>query len=694
MNPLSAPGTAANTASTTATTLAMEDLSLTYETSAGPILALRHVSLRVARGETYGLVGESGCGKSTAALAMLGYPAPGARWLGGAVRVQEHDLLQASAAQLRSLRGPVVAMVHQDPIGALNPVLTLGAQLLETLRTHRPAAVQAMRSEVVAMLGRVALPEPESFMGRYPHQASGGQLQRIAIAMALLARPRLLVLDEPTTGLDVTVEAEVARLVAELAREFDMAVVYISHNLGLIARVCDRIGVMYAGELVEEGTAQDVFARPQHPYTRALIACLPQWAAGSAPARLATIAGRVPRLGAAPTGCVFAPRCAHVLAPVCLQAGPIAMRVASTACIVRCARAGALDAAPAGAAARAHEKPPRTPGASLQAVGKTYERSGGLLARLLPSRAASTAAVADVSFDVPGGEIVALVGESGSGKSTLARLLAGLETSTAGTILFRGVDITNLRPRERPASVAGAVQIVFQNPDRTLNPAHRVRRILARALRRSKAPGPGNLEQRITQLLERVSLPPETADQWPHALSGGQRQRVAIARALAGDPALVLADEPVSALDVSVQGAIINLLLEVRETTGAAVLFISHDLALVQVIAHQVVVLRRGRVMESGPRDAVFAPPYHPYTHSLLVAAGVLAALPAPTLPQPERPGHAGCVHASDCHQRVGAVCWQQPPTVQQAGPGHRIACHRPLSELQGSVVPEARVQP
>ena len=684
-----AKGVLVNPAPIAGATLAIEDLSLAYQTSAGPNLALRHVSLQVARGETYGLVGESGCGKSTAALAMLGYLAPGARRLSGSVRVQEHDLLQASAAQLRSLRGPVVAMVHQDPIGALNPVLTLGAQLLETLRTHRPAAMQAMRSEVVAMLGRVALPEPESFMGRDPHQASGGQLQRIAIAMALLARPRLLVLDEPTTGLDVTVEAEVAKLVAELAREFDMAVVYISHNLGLIARVCDRIGVMYAGELVEEGAAQTVFARPQHPYTRALIACLPRWQAGSASVRMATIPGRVPRLGAAPTGCAFAPRCAHVVASVCVEAGPIAMRVASTASIVRCPRAGVLDDVPAAAAGCTREKPPHAPGASLQAVGKTYERSGGLLARLLPSRAAPAPAVADVSFDVPRGEIVALVGESGSGKSTLARLLAGLEQSTAGSIRFRGVDITNLRPRERPASVAGAVQIVFQNPDRTLNPAHRVRRILARALRRASASNTETPKQRIAQLLERVSLPPETADQWPHAWSGGQRQRVAIARALAGDPALVLADEPVSALDVSVQGAIINLLLEVRETTGAAVLFISHDLALVQVIADQVVVLRRGRVMESGPRDAVFAPPYHPYTHSLLVAAGVLAAPPAPTQPQPERLGHAGCVNASDCQQRIGPVCWQQLPPVQQAGPGHRIACHRPLSELQGSVVSE-----
>ncbi len=481
------------------TGLSVEDLSLAYETSAGRILALRNVSFSVARGETYGLVGESGCGKSTAALAMLGYLAPNARWLGGKVLVQGHDLLRASPAELRTLRGPVVAMVHQDPIGALNPVLTLGAQLVETLRAHRPACAHAMRSEVVAMLGQVALPEPESFMARYPHQASGGQLQRIAIAMALLAQPKLLVLDEPTTGLDVTVEAAVANLVSELARQFDMAVVYISHNLGLIARVCDRIGVMYAGELVEQGDAGAVFARPQHPYSRALMACLPQVMAGPAPARLATIAGRVPQLVAAPTGCVFAPRCLHSVSSLCVEAGPIAMVATSSSSTVRCVRVGALDHLQASLAMRTPAPQVRPPGVSLQALWKTYERGGGLLARLLPSLAASTPALADVSFDVGAGEIVALVGESGSGKSTLARLVAGLEFSTAGSIQYRGVDITNLPARSRPASVAGAVQIVFQNPDRTLNPSHRVRRILARALRRARVPGPGTLEQRIRQ---------------------------------------------------------------------------------------------------------------------------------------------------------------------------------------------------
>ena len=669
-------------------TLVIDRLTIAYAVEAGPTLAVRGLSLSVARGETYGLVGESGCGKSTAALAMLGYRAANARLIAGCVLLAGQDLMRVSPQSLRALRGPAVAMVHQDPIGALNPVLTLGAQLVETLRAHRPASASAMRDEAVAMLGRVALPDPASFMGRYPHQASGGQLQRIAIAMALLARPKLLVLDEPTTGLDVTVEAEVAKLVADLARAFDMAVVYISHNLGLIARVCDRIGVMYAGELVEQGYARAVLALPRHPYTRALIACLPSIAAGPAPVRLATIAGRVPRLDREPTGCAFAPRCPHVRADVCLKAGPIALVATGDGGVARCARIGDLGTMPIVPQTRAALASVGAPRLSLRSVCKRYERGGGLLSRLVPAAGTAAAAVADVSFDVASGEIVALVGESGSGKSTLARIVAGLEQATLGTIRFRDIDIAGLRPRARPFGVASAVQIVFQNPDRTLNPSHRVGRILERALRRSNRADARSMGQRIAALLERVSLPAEAARQWPDALSGGQRQRVAIARALAGDPELVLADEPVSALDVSVQGAIINLLLEVRDATGAAILFISHDLALVHVIADRVVVLRRGRVLETGPRDAIFASPYHPYTRTLLAAAGATRDWPE-VAPRASPAGHGGCVHASDCRQFVGSICWQKAPPVRAAGPGHHIACHRPVVELIDAAVPE-----
>ena len=660
----------------------IEGLTIAYQAAGGSTLAVRGLSLRVERGETFGLVGESGCGKSTAALALLGYLAPGAHRIAGAVRLQGEDILQASPERLRALRGPGVAMVHQDPVGALNPVLTLGEQLLETLRCHRPQGYAGMRAELLQMLGRVALPEPASFLARYPHQASGGQLQRIAIAMALLARPRVLVLDEPTTGLDVTVEAEVAQLVADLARDFDMAVIYISHNLGLIRRVCGRIGVMYAGELVEQGLAATVFGAPAHPYTMALLACLPHIAPGQPPARLATIAGRVPKLDKEPDGCSYAPRCAFVRDQVCVHSGAIVMAPVAAEHAARCARLGMLHQAAPDHSAVAVD---RTVGAlrlSLQSVWKRYATAGGLLARLGRQGALATPAAAEVSFDVRAGEIVALVGESGSGKSTLARLVAGLEQVTSGQVLVDAVDVGGLRPRQRSDQQLAAVQLVFQNPDRTLNPSHRVGRILARALRRGGRIDERSMRDRVSALLSQVQLPPETATQWPHALSGGQRQRVAIARALAGKPQLVLADEPVSALDVSVQGAIINLLLDVRDNTGAAILFISHDLALVHAIADRVVVLRRGKVMEAGSRAAVFAPPYHPYTRTLLAAAG--AAKDVSHVLEPAPPGlpPGGCLHVDQCRQRIGPICWQQAPPEREVVPGHRITCHRATAEL------------
>lgn len=663
--------------------LVIDRLSVSYGDTQGELLAVRAFSIVVRRGETYGLVGESGCGKSTVALAMLGYFNANARLAGGRVLLDGEDLAQLPPVRLAALRGSAVAMVHQDPIGSLNPVMTLGAQLVEVLRAHRPASESAMHDEAVSMLARVALAQPAQFMDRYPHQASGGQLQRIAIAMALLARPKLLVLDEPTTGLDVTVEAEVAALVAELARDFDMAVVYVSHNLGLISRVCDRIGVMYAGEIVEQGTVAQVFGAPQHPYTMALLECLPRITMQGPPRRLGSIGGRIPRLDQAHMGCVFAARCRYADPGVCVQLGAIPLVTQGDGRQVRCARVGQFETLGAQTVTRTPVPRSGQTVLSLQSVWKRYQSGAGLWARMTGRAAAGgVAAAADVSLDVATGEVVALVGESGSGKSTLARIIAGLDQASMGNVRFQAIDVAQLRPRQRPRAVVSAIQMVFQNPDRTLNPSHTVGLILARALRRSKRAGTQPMALRIAALLDRVSLPASTADQRPHQLSGGQRQRVAIARALAGDPELLLADEPVSALDVSVQGAIINLLLDVRDQTGAAVLLISHDLALVHAVADRVVVMRRGRVLESGTCAAVFAPPYHPYTRALLAAAGAFA--PAQKVVWLDRPAAAGngCVHADDCPQFAGPMCLTEPPARRVGAAGHLIACHRSLEEL------------
>lgn len=664
--------------------LQIDRLTVSYGHAGGVLLAVRSVSMTVQRGEAYGLVGESGCGKSTAALAMLGYRSANARFVAGSVLVDGEDVVQASPARLGQIRGSGVAMVHQDPVGALNPVMTLGAQLVEVLRAHRPASERAMRDEAVSMLERVALAAPEQFMQRYPHQASGGQLQRVVIAMALLARPKLLVLDEPTTGLDVTVEAEVARLVADLARDFDMAIVYISHNLALISRVCDRIGVMYAGEIVEEGTVAQVFGAPRHPYTMALLECLPRIVGGTLPGRLASIAGRVPRLDKAPSACAFAARCPYVEPGICTDAGAIALSVQPDGRLARCVRIGRFVAVRTQPAPRSDAIQPGPPVLELRSVWKRYQSSAGFWSRLSGRNALAIApAAADVSFDIARGEVVALVGESGSGKSTLARIVAGLDRTTLGKVHFHAIDIGRLTPRQRPADVVSAIQMVFQNPDRTLNPAHTVARILSRAMRRSGQHDSMPMLQRSRELLDQVGLAASTLTQRPDKLSGGQRQRVAIARALAAAPELLLADEPVSALDVSVQGAIINLLLDVRDRSGAAVLLISHDLALVHAVADRVVVMRRGRVLESGSREAVFSAPYHPYTRALLVAAGSLPAAEQP----PIGPDHAagsgtGCVHAGNCDRFAGSICLTEQPPWRVGAPGHAIACHRQLEEL------------
>ena len=673
--------------------LSLTGLSVAFGPVTSPLLAVRDVSIELHRGETLGLVGESGCGKSTVAHALMGHLPPSARLLSGQVSLEGLDLLRCSSAELRQARGPGVAMVHQDPIGALNPVQTLGEQLLEVLQAHRPDSPTAMRQLVVDMLTRVQLAEPESFLGRYPHQASGGQLQRVVIAMALLARPRLLVLDEPTTGLDVTVEAEVAALVQGLARQYDMAVVYISHSLSLIARVCDRVGVMYAGELVETGYVSEMFERPTHPYTRALMRCVPRIAAVSQTTRMATIPGRVPRLSEAPSGCAFAARCAHRVDATCLHAGPIPLTQRDPAHWVRCARSLHLGDNPQASSEQGGAPVIGKVRLQLQGVGKTYEVAGGLWTRWR-SPGAGKRALDGASLEVRAGEIVALVGESGSGKSTLAKLVIGLEQASQGQALLDGLDIAQLAPRQRPIDVRAAIQIVFQNPDRTLNPSHRVGRILRRAMRFGRQSAAGDADARVRELLERVSLPAEVARAYPNALSGGQRQRVAIARAMAANPKLILADEPVSALDASVQGAIMNLLLEMRDTQAVSVLLISHDLALVHAIADRVVVLRNGRVMESGPRDAVFSPPHHPYTRTLLAAVG---AANDPDLREARagrvglgRGGGAmgGCVHAPQCRQCLGEVCTTRPPPAREIAPGHLIHCHRSPSELSVDLFP------
>ncbi len=681
--------------------LAFEHVRISYFTRAGELTVVPDLSFQLAAGEALGLVGESGCGKSTVALSIVRYLGRAGRLVAGRIRFEGRDLAALGDAELRRVRGRRIAMVYQDPMASLNPVLTVGRQLMEVPMLHDGLGPAAARARAVRMLAEVNLADPERVLERYPHQLSGGQQQRIVIAMALIAEPALLILDEPTTGLDVTVEAAVLDLVRALRQRHNSAILYISHNLGTVARVCDRVGVMYAGELVEEAPVRQLFTDPRHPYTRGLLDCLPTLGRDRHRAPLAPIPGHVPPPGARPPGCGFAPRCGHVDPARCLG-GPIAPLeiAAAPGHRARCVRAGELPrwtpdrdgTPPAGADAGRGETILR-----LEGLRKEYRPGGGGLGW----RRGAVRALNGVDLAAARGTTLAIVGESGCGKSTLARILSGLETATGGRVRLGAVEVGTLAIDRRPRPLRRTLQMVFQNPDSTLNPSHTAGYAITRALRRLRGLPREESRREMARLLEVVQLPPELAARKPHQLSGGQKQRVAIARALAGDPEVVVADEPVSALDVSVQAAIVNLLGALQAGRGTTLVFISHDLAVVRYLADQVAVMYLGTVVEAGPVDAVFAPPSHPYTEALLSAVPVTdpddrrprilleGALPSATaVPR-------GCPFASRCPRYLGAPCDETPPPEQRLPGGHRIACHIPAVELgrmQESGAPPARV--
>lgn len=658
--------------------LSIQHLCVEYRTSAARAVVIPDFSLDIEAGESFGLVGESGCGKSTLLMAVMGYLGRNGGIPHGRILFEGRDLVGLDERALRHIRGSRIAIVYQEPATALNPSLTIGRQLMEVPMGAGGVSREDARQRVVRVLGDVHLPTPESVMQRYPHQISGGQKQRVVLAMALLANPALLLLDEPTTGLDVTVAAAVLDLVNELRRKYRTALVYVSHDLAVIAQVCDRLAVMYAGEMIETAAVPALFAAPRHPYTRGLIGSLPQLGADKRAAALVPIPGAVPSPTQPRRGCAFAPRCADVSDDLC-RSGPIALQQAAPAHQVRCARFRALSptAAPRGVVAAAQDAAEAA--FDVQDLSRVYKLGHG---RLVAADA--------LNFSAPRGRVLAIVGESGSGKTTFARILAGLDEATGGHVHFKSADIARVPVRRRSAAQVAAIQMVFQNPDGTLNPSHRVGWPLARTLRRfGVARRRTEIEARVRALLEMVRLHPSVRHCLPRQLSGGQKQRIAIARAFAGHPELLIADEPVSSLDVSVQAAVVNLLLRIQADHRTTMVFISHDLLLVRYLADEVVVMYLGRVMESGPVEALFRPPYHPYTEALLSAV----PLPDPAgrrartrlqgeMPSPLNP-QAGCRFASRCPRKLGTVCDRVPPPAREAADGHLIFCHIPLEELR-----------
>ncbi len=661
--------------------LELDQARVSFFLRAGEVNVIPELSFAIGHGEAFGLVGESGSGKSTVALAIMRYLGRAGRLTGGRILFQGRDMAALNGSALRAVRGRQIAMVYQDPMSSLNPVMSVGRQLMEVPILHSAASPAEARRMALATMEDVELPDPERLFDRFPHQISGGQQQRIVIAMALIAQPALLIMDEPTTGLDVTVEAAILDLVRGLRARHDTALLFISHNLGTVAQICDRVGVMYGGELVEQGAVRQVFASPAHPYARGLLDCLPTLGSDKHGAKLRPIGGQPFSPAARTPGCVFAPRCAWAQ-PVRCTSGVIPNIEVGGDHIAKCVRVGELapwsrQEGVAGAAA-----PSTEPLLTMQGLGKTYRVQG-----LFGGAGRGVVALEDVRLRAERGRTLAIVGESGCGKSSLARILAGLQPASSGSAALDGVDIAAIAVERRKPALRRRLQMVFQNPDATLNPSHSIGTALSRTLRRLRGVSRAEARRRVGGLLEAVELPAEFARRMPHQLSGGQKQRVAIARALAGDPDLLLADEPVSALDVSVQAAVVNLLSRLQEESGTTLLFISHDLAMVRHLADSVAVMYLGRVVETGPAAQVFAPPFHPYTEALLSAApepdpdarAGRIVLKSGTPSAVNRPH--GCVFSTRCPRYLGSICDDVAPPERDWG-GLLIACHIPAEEL------------
>ena len=678
--------------------LKVENLAVAYKIRGGEVEAIQNVSFDIARGETFGVVGESGCGKSTTAWAVVNFLGANGYVKRGSIKFQGQELLGKSREELRQLRGDQIAMVYQDPMQSLNPSMRLGDQMKEVLTVHRGVGEVEAARRCVEMLDRVYMPDPAAVLRRYPHQISGGQQQRVVIAMALLNNPALLIMDEPTTALDVTVEAAVLDLIAELRRDFDTAIMFISHNLGVIARICNRVGVMYAGELVERATVQELFADPQHPYTQGLIRCLPKLGADKAGSVLYPIRGRVPPPSSRPAGCVFSPRCDYVQERCRLERPEL--RQLPNGTFVRCHFAEVIDPAAWVPSADVRLIPPPAgngagpPILEVQGLKKYYPLQGSSLRDVVGlGETRYVQALEDASFTVHKGQTLGIVGESGCGKSTLVRTIIGLESSSGGRAEFLGLDITG-DLSERNTELIRELQMVFQNPDATMNPAYTVGYQIGRPMERFGTVPKPQIRAEVMRLLEAVRLGENYYNRLPRQLSGGEKQRVGIARALASRPDLVLCDEPVSALDVSVQAALLNLLLEVQQEYGTTMVFIAHDLSVVRYFSDQVAVMYLGQVVDIGPAEAIYAPPYHPYTEALLSAVPI----PDPTaqqrrirlegtVPSAIDPP-SGCRFHTRCPRRVllpdgGRICEVEIPPWRDAGDGHRILCHIPLETLR-----------
>jgi peptide/nickel transport system ATP-binding protein len=674
--------------------LSVDDVTVSYRQNNAWQDAVRHVSLSIRPGETCGLVGESGSGKTTLALAVTRYLPEEGAVREGQIHFGGRDLLALSDAEMRSIWGSQITMVPQDAQASLNPSIRLGEQVAELLRQHRGLNPSKARDRTLELFEQVKLGDPERVAQAYPHQLSGGMLQRVLTAMALSTEPALLVLDEPTSSLDVTTQATMLDLFRELIEGHQhTAVLYITHNLGVVAQICDRVAVMYAGELFEDAATVDLYRKPLHPYTRGLLDCVPKLGTNKRDVDLRPIEGQIPALNAIPEGCTFRPRCPLAI-EVCEEYPPL--YEAGEGHRSRCHRweeigNAEIDASQPVPDLRTVERAEVTDKSilTMSEVKVHFSEGRSLIEMLSGDRKGKVKAVDGVSFGVPKSRTVGLVGESGSGKTTLARAVVGLAERTDGSIRLFDMELPpGLRGRN--ADMFCCLQVVFQNPAETLNPYLSVGQILRRPLKRLRDQTPDALDQAVADLLASVHLSEDYASRLPGQLSGGEKQRVAIARAFAPNPNLLIADEPVSSLDVSVQASILNLFDELQGEHGIGTLFISHDLAVVGYLADEVAVIYLGQLMEVSEADAVFDPPYHPYTEALLSSVPLIdpegkqekirleGEVPSPSA------SISGCPFHTRCPRFLGDICVEEtPPWREVEGMEKRIFCHIPEDELR-----------
>ena len=666
--------------------LEIDKLSISFFTRLYEIPAVMDFSVTVRPGEAVGLVGESGCGKSTVALGVMQDLGKNGAVVGGSIKFKGRDLSQMSPEELRDIRGSEIAMIYQEPMASLNPAMKIGNQLMEVPMIHQGTSREEAYARALQVVTDVKLPDPKRILNAYPHQLSGGQQQRIVIAMALMSEPALLILDEPTTALDVTVEAAIVELVKDLGRKYGTSMLFISHNLGLVLETCDRICVMYSGEAGGRGSIGAEFDKMQHHYTQALFRSIPLPGADKNTHPLVAIPGNFPLPHERPPGCNFGPRCDYFEEGRC-DRGAIAMEPVpdDDRHHTRCLKYREIDwGAPITLGEQKEKGDVGEVVLKIDNLKKYYEVAANAMFGGGDKKVVK--ANETLSFEARESETLAIVGESGCGKSTFAKVLMGLETATDGAIKLDGRDIGQTPIEARDTKTVSDIQMVFQNPFDTLNPSMSVGRQIIRAL---EIFGIGDSESarkaRMLELLDLVKLPRAFAERMPRQLSGGQKQRVGIARAFAGGARIVVADEPVSALDVSVQAAVTDLLMEIQREEKTTLLFISHDLSIVRYLSDRVMVMYLGHVVELGSTDQVFSPPYHPYTEALLSAVPIADTSVVKKhivlegdIPSAMNPP-SGCPFQTRCRWKPevpGGLCDRDVPPVRDLAEGHQIKCH------------------